>query len=98
MAPKKKKRKFRFRLLIALLFFGVTISLLAYNLYRNLFEIKEVNTEKSLLNKQLSELKGEEEKLQTDILKLEDPAYIAKYAQEKYLYTRDGEYVLRIQE
>lgn len=98
MSPKKKNKKINYRILIALLFFGVTISLLAYNLYKNLFEINQVNNEKIILNKQLSELKSEEDKLQTDILKLEDPAYIAKYAQEKYLYTRDGEYVLRIQE
>lgn len=98
MAPKKKNKKIKIRMLLALLFFGVVISILGYNLYRNLFEIKQVNNEKILLNKQLIELKSEEEKLQTDILKLEDPSYIAKYAQEKYLYTRDGEYVLRIQE
>ncbi len=98
MTSPKKRKRFKFRLLLALLFFGVTISLLTYNLYNNLFEIEQVKTEKNLLNKQLSELQGEEEKLQTDILKLEDPLYIAKYAQEKYLYTRNGEYVIRIQE
>lgn len=53
--------------------------------------------EKSLINELVS-LKENEEKLKTDILKLNDKEYIARYAREHYLYTKDGEYTLKIDE
>ena len=33
-----------------------------------------------------------------DIKKLNDPDYITKYVREKYLYSKDGEIILRIDE
>ena len=52
----------------------------------------------SLLNlqKQLVVLQEEQESLETDILRLEDPDYIAKYVREKYFYSKDGELILRL--
>jgi hypothetical protein len=38
----------------------------------------------------------EKEVLETDILKLEVPDYIAKYVREKYFYSKDGELILRL--
>ena len=54
--------------------------------------------EKKSLENQLLTLKEEKEILETDILKLEDPDYIAKYVREKYFYSKDGELILRIDE
>ena len=42
------------------------------------------------------ELYEEEEILNSDIKKLEDPDYVARYAREKYLYSKDGELIIRI--
>ena len=39
---------------------------------------------------------SEKEVLETDVVKLQDPDYVAKYAREKYLYTKDGELVIKI--
>ena len=36
--------------------------------------------------------------IQLDIEKLKDPDYLADYARENYLYTKDDEYVLQIEE
>ena len=33
-----------------------------------------------------------------DANKLQDPDYIARYAREKYLYSKDGEFILKIPE
>ena len=33
-----------------------------------------------------------------DVEKLEDPDYIARYAREKYMYSKDGEIILRLPE
>ena len=41
-------------------------------------------------------LQEEKESLETDILKLKDPDYIAKYVREKYFYSKDGELILRL--
>ena len=49
-------------------------------------------------NKQLVELKKEEKILKTEIDKLQDEDYIARYAREKYSYSKDGEYILKISE
>ena len=37
-----------------------------------------------------------EEALKVDADKLQDPDYIARYAREKYLYSKDGEFILRL--
>ena len=38
----------------------------------------------------------EKEVLEGDILRLNDPEYIAKYVREKYFYSKDGEFILRL--
>ena len=44
----------------------------------------------------LADLEEQEEILKTDIQRLEDPEYVAKYAREKYLYSKEGELIIRI--
>ena len=48
------------------------------------------------LEKKYNKLLSEKEVLETDVVKLQDPDYVAKYAREKYLYTKDGELVIKI--
>ena len=40
--------------------------------------------------------KEKEEELKLDANKLQNPEYVARYAREKYLYSKDGELILRI--
>ena len=35
-----------------------------------------------------------EESLEGEVVKLQDPEYVAKYAREKYLFTKDGELII----
>ena len=51
-----------------------------------------------MLKTQLKDLKKEEKNKKTDLTKLQDEDYIARYAREQYLYTKDGEYVIKIDE
>ena len=46
----------------------------------------------------LVSLKEEEDELQLEADKLQDPDYIARYAREKYLYSKEGEFVIKIPE
>ena len=41
-------------------------------------------------------MKEKEEVLKSDATKLQDPDYVARYAREKYLYSKDGEIILQI--
>ena len=38
----------------------------------------------------------EQDSLKSEVVKLQDPEYVARYAREKYLYTKDGETILKI--
>lgn len=54
--------------------------------------------EKKELEEKYATLIDEEEVLEKEVSKLQDPDYIAKYAREKYLYSKDGEYIIKIVE
>ena len=38
----------------------------------------------------------DEDNLKTEINKLQDEEYVARYAREKYLYSKDGELIIKI--
>ena len=95
---KKKKTRFKVRFFMAFLVFGSIMIALGYNLFCNIMSINKMNIEKRNLKDKIAELENEKEVLETDIQKLEDPEYIAKYVREKYYYSRDGEVILRIDE
>ena len=57
--------------------------------------IKEKGNKKALKDK-IAALQEEKKDLETDIKRLEDSDYIAKYVREKYFYSKDGELILRM--
>lgn len=61
-----------------------------------IYNIGSLTIKKENLNNNLTELKREEKILTNEIEKLQDPAYIAKYAREHYAYSKDGEYIIKI--
>ena len=54
------------------------------------------NKEKEFYTQELSKLKEEEEYLNMEVEKLKDPDYVARYAREQFLYSKDGEFNIRI--
>ena len=54
--------------------------------------------EKQELEEKLVELQAREKELKLDANKLQDPDYIARYAREKYSYSKDGEFIIKIPE
>ena len=99
MAKKKKRKtsKSKIRIFISLIVFGAVTVALGYNCLTNITKIQEMKKEKKELESKLITLQEEKEILETDILKLEDPDYIAKYVREKYFYSKDGELILRLE-
>ena len=72
----------------------ITFTLLTIGKYW--VEIYQKYQENKELDEKLLTLKDEEEELKVDVEKLQDPDYVARYAREKYLYSKDGEFILRI--
>ena len=100
MTKKKKKKisKHKVRIFLAFLVFVGITSVLGYNLFSNIVSIKKLSLEKKELKDKIATLNEEKEALETDIKKLEDADYIAKYVREKYLYSKDGELILRMKD
>lgn len=98
MAKYKKKLKPRSSAIILGLGSIATIVLMTFTIGKYWVEIFDKYQEKQDLEKELTYLKEKEEELQVDVEKLQNPDYIARYAREKYLYSKDGEIVLQIPE
>lgn len=88
---KRRRRTFILAILSLVVIFGVTFSIGRYWV-----EIFDKYQEKKELDKQLTSLKEKEEELQVAAKKLQNPDYVARYAREKYSYSKDGEYILQI--
>ena len=96
MTKKKKSKKVKFRMLFVFVLFCGVIGYLSYNFFSNIDKILTINKEKSELEEKLVNLKEEEDTLNSDIKKLKDPDYVARYAREKYMYSKEGELIIRI--
>jgi len=98
MAKSKAKTKSRRRMLFLGLTSVVVIVATTFTIGKYWVEIYDKYQEKEQLEKKLISLKNKEKKLKVDANKLQDPDYIARYAREKYLYSKDGEFILKIPE
>jgi len=65
---------------------------------RTSYQLYTKSKEKRKFEIELAELKDKEDELKGQVNKLQDPDYIARYAREKYLYSKDGEIIIRIPE
>ena len=89
---KKQKR----RLLLYTVLIIPIAGLFAFNMFSYWTQIYKNIKEKNVLKTNLTEKLEEEERLNKEITKLNDSDYIAKYAREKYLYSKNGEIMIRI--
>ncbi len=96
MTKKKKKRKIGPLLLSVISL--IVIICTTYTIGRYWVDIYSKYQEKKELEQELTSLQDKEEELKVDVNKLQDADYIARYAREKYYYSKDGEYILRIPE
>ncbi|MBQ8659306.1 MAG: septum formation initiator family protein [Bacilli bacterium] len=87
-----EKSRIVFLLFIVVLFVVILISTV-FSDWTQIMDNRR-QTEELTSYKQL--LLEEEASLKSEVTKLHDPEYIARYAREKYMYTKDGETILRI--
>lgn len=95
---KKKAKKQTFRVIV----FGIAclfiIGGILTTITRVWINIYDKYKEKQELENKILVLKEEEEELTVDVERLQDPEYIARYLREKYFYSKNGEYIIRIPE
>ena len=93
---KKVSKCAKRRLFFAMSFFVFLFIYTCYFTFNYWKQILSNKNEQKLLEKKYEELLAAEEVLETDVVKLQDPEYVAKYAREKYLYSKDGELIIKI--
>ncbi len=99
MARKSSKRIKRKRMRRIFLVTLLCLAINAYVIYSvgsiltNVYDMKK---ESKQLETKLEELKEEEDVLKSEVKKLRDPVYVAKYAREKFFYSGDNEYIIRM--
>ena len=98
MAKNRKKSKSKRRILLLGFTSLVIIFTTTFTIGKYWIEIFEKYKEKKELEVELTALKEKEEELKVDANKLQNPEYVARYAREKYMYSKDGEYILKIPE
>ena len=98
MVKKKVSTKSKRRLLV---FGTMSIFIVLYFFYTVISsgaKLINLQNQEREINEKLLVLQEEEELLKTEIEMLQDPEYIARYARENYLYSKDGEYIIKIDE
>lgn len=88
---KKTKRMFVFGILSIIVILGVSISIV-----KIINQIIDKYREADALEEKMADLTEKEEELNNEINKLQDKDYLARYAREKYFYSKDGELIIRI--
>ena len=90
-ASKRRLTIFGTLSIIAIVYFCISLVYSFYSIY-------ELSKEKENLNNTYAKLQQKAEDLKLDINKLNDPKYLADYARENYLYSKDDEYIIQIEE
>ena len=95
---RKKSKKGALRFFV----FGIActglISIILFTFTKLWGQIYDKSKEKQALELKLKDLKEEEKDLSVNVEKMQDPEYVGRYLREKYFYSKDGEYILRIPE
>ncbi len=98
MTSKKVSKRSKRRLVV---FGSLSIFMIVYFFYVIISyssKLISLKNEEAELNHRIALLQEEEEVLKTEIEMLQDPEYIARYARENYLYSKDGEYIIKLDE
>ena len=98
MAKKRVSKSVKRRLtFLGPILLGIVIFCI-FTIFSYAYQIHQLKLEEPKLESELKNLQTEERELSSEIVKLKDPEYIAKYARENYLYSMEGEYVIKIED
>lgn len=95
-SSKRKKNKDNKLYMLLIVTCAVLMVALVGTVFKDYSKVVQNRREKEQLEKRYQELLEEETSLNSEVVKLQDPSYVARYAREKYLYSKEGETILRI--
>ena len=98
MAKKKVTKASKRRLLIFGTMSFIVMGYFVFSFGYFIWNIRDLEKSEKQLQEQLVSMKDEAEDLEIEIQKLKDPDYLARYARENYLYSKDGEYIIKIED
>ena len=96
-STKKVTMKKNARRMLVFGFFSVcAIILVVASILKIVTQIVDKYSEEKELEVKMAALQEKEEDLNNEIKKLQDSEYLARYAREKYFYSKNGELIIRI--
>ena len=72
------------------------VFLLGFTVYKAFIIISKNRNQTNKLTKEYEQLLDEKKLLTSQVTKMQDPEYLARYAKEKYLYSKEDEVIIRI--
>ena len=94
----KRTKKDKRRVLLGLLVISIMLSYLSVFVYNYWNQILTNDKEKTKLMNEYEALLKAEDELNSEITKMQDPEYIAKYAREKYGYSKNDEVIIKVED
>ena len=95
---RKKSKKERKRLFLITTAICLLMAFLVSSVYKDWIKILNNKSKEMALNNKYEELLEEENSLNSEITKLQDDAYLARYAKEKFMYSATGDTIIRMDE
>lgn len=90
-----KKKEPRYKKFLGFIYLGLS-AILIYTLGINAFRVYEQRNELIALENRKSELAEEKKKLSQEVELLNDDDYVARYARDNYIFSKDGEEVVKL--
>ena len=94
----KVTKKVKRRLFFQVTFLFVLIFALVFSVFSDFTKIVQNKKKINELDANYTSLLEKEESLNSEVNKLQDPDYVARYAREKYMYSLPDEVIIRIPE
>lgn len=95
---RKVGQKTKFRVTFLILGFIISSVLFVSSIFSYVTQIIQTKEEINKMKNAYIEKLEEEDELNDEINRLQDPEYLAKYAREKYLYSKNDEIIIKIED
>lgn len=92
-----KKKEPKYKKFIGFVYIGIS-AVLIYTLYTSAMRVNKQRAELDKLEDRKAELVAEKEALSEEVELLGDDDYVARYARENYIFSKDGEEVVKLPE
>jgi cell division protein FtsB len=75
---------------------AICVSVIAGSVLKDLLAVMDNKKKTVALQAKYNELLKEEKELKSEVTKLKDPEYVARYARETYFYSLPGEVIIKM--